>query len=162
MIPREHNSDFHWTNWGTHILFSQKLGHSNSFQSINKLKRPQFMMLLRKWKVMKTGQHATPDIFSGSQCPVNETRNRPSKPRGSIGENLTWCLQRYLVLGYQRSWKHLFLNINALALQIIPREHNFDLISITGREKFSEQVLNVPICPERRFLVVGITSPRGS
>jgi hypothetical protein len=30
------------------------------------------------------------------------TKNRPSKPLGSITKNLKWCLQRYGILGYEK------------------------------------------------------------
>jgi hypothetical protein len=52
--------------------------------------------------------------------------NRLSKWRGSIDKNLTGCLQRYVVLQYERTIKYLILNTNNIVLQIISSEHNFD------------------------------------
>jgi hypothetical protein len=40
------------------------------------------------------------------------TRNRWSKTLGPINENLTQCLQRYVVLGYESNRNDLFMNIN--------------------------------------------------
>jgi hypothetical protein len=52
--------------------------------------------------------------------------NQLSKPHGSIDENLTGWLQRYVMLGYERNRKHFFLNINNMVLQTILRSHHFD------------------------------------
>jgi hypothetical protein len=52
-------------------------------------------------------------------------RNRLSKPRGSIGNNMTGRLPRYVVLQYERIIKYLILNTNNAAFQIIHRDHNF-------------------------------------
>jgi hypothetical protein len=57
---------------------------------------------------------------------INGMRNRLSKPRRSINKNLTGCLQRYVVLGYEKNRKYLEFKINNIVLQIIAREHNFD------------------------------------
>jgi hypothetical protein len=57
---------------------------------------------------------------------INGMRNRLSKPRRSIKENLTGCLQRYVVLGYERNRKYLKFKINNIVLQIIPRGQAFD------------------------------------
>jgi hypothetical protein len=54
------------------------------------------------------------------------TRNRWSKTLGPINENLTPCLQRYVVPGYESNRNDLFMNINNKMLQIIPMEHNFN------------------------------------
>jgi hypothetical protein len=82
------------------------------------------------------------------------TRRWLFNPRETPNENVTGCFQKHVVLGYERTPKPLFLNLNITVLQIIPREH--DLISITGREKFAGQMWNVPI--RRAFwpLVAGI------
>jgi hypothetical protein len=59
-------------------------------------------------------------------------RNRLFKPHAPIGENLTGCLQRYVVLQYERTIKYLILNANNIALQIIFSEHLFDFHHIPG------------------------------
>jgi hypothetical protein len=57
---------------------------------------------------------------------ANGMRNRLSKPRWSLNENLTGCWQRNVVLGYERNHKVLNFTTNNTVLQIIPSEHNFD------------------------------------
>jgi hypothetical protein len=76
---------------------------------------------------------------------ANGMRNRLIKPGERIVENLTGCFERYVVRGSERSCKYLFLNINNMVLQIIPKQHNFDLIFSTLREEFGEQAWRVPI-----------------
>jgi hypothetical protein len=41
-------------------------------------------------------------------------------------------LQRCVILEYESNPNDLFMNINNKALQIIPREHNFDFHQRTG------------------------------
>jgi hypothetical protein len=55
---------------------------------------------------------------------VSGTRNRLSEPREPTDANLTECLHRYVVFGQKRTRKHLFVTINNMMVQIIPREHN--------------------------------------
>jgi hypothetical protein len=83
--------------------------------------------------------------------------NRLSKPCASVNENLTRCLQRYVVLGYERKRKYLFFNPNNTVLRAIPRKHNFDFHRRTG--ELREQSRHVPIglaCPG---FVAWISSP---
>jgi hypothetical protein len=70
------------------------------------------------------------------------TRDRLSKPREPIGENLIGCLQRYAVPGYGRSPKHLFFNINNMALQIIPSKN---------RDNFLRRNRDIDISPVSKF-----------
>jgi hypothetical protein len=49
-----------------------------------------------------------------------------SKQNGAINDNTTACLQRYVVLGYERMTKYLTLTTNNIVLHIIPREYNSD------------------------------------
>jgi hypothetical protein len=49
------------------------------------------------------------------------------KPRGSIREKLTVCLQRDVVFGYESMLKCLISNTNNIMLQIIPTERNYNL-----------------------------------
>jgi hypothetical protein len=49
-----------------------------------------------------------------------------SKPRGPTNKNLAGCLQRYVILGYERMRKYLILNTNNVILQIIPSQPHFD------------------------------------
>jgi hypothetical protein len=53
-------------------------------------------------------------------------KNQLSKRDKSIEKNLTGCLQRYVVLQYERMIKYLILNINNVMFQRIVREHNSD------------------------------------
>jgi hypothetical protein len=57
---------------------------------------------------------------------VNRTRNCLSKPREPSNENLTGCLQRCAVLGYERKQKDLLCTTNNKTLWLISRELNFD------------------------------------
>jgi hypothetical protein len=45
-------------------------------------------------------------------------RNLLSKRRGSVNKNLTGCLQRCVILGYERKRKYLIFNTNNTVLQI--------------------------------------------
>jgi hypothetical protein len=54
------------------------------------------------------------------------TNNHLSKPRGSIRENLTRCLQKYVLLGYERDRKYLNFKTNNRVLQAILRVNIFD------------------------------------
>jgi hypothetical protein len=47
------------------------------------------------------------------------------KAHGSISENLTGCLHRYAVFGYERMIKHLNSNPNNIVWRTIFREQNF-------------------------------------
>jgi hypothetical protein len=47
------------------------------------------------------------------------------KARGSISENLTGCLHRYVVSGYERMTKYSNSNPNNIVLQTIFREQDF-------------------------------------
>jgi hypothetical protein len=60
---------------------------------------------------------------------VNGMKNRLSKPRKEHNENLTGCLQKYLVLGYKRNRKCS----NHMVLQILSKEDNFDLRHRKGK-----------------------------
>jgi hypothetical protein len=60
------------------------------------------------------------------------TSNQLFKPCGSIDENLAKCLQRHVVLGYERNRKYLYLNINNMVLQTVPWEDNCDFHQKTG------------------------------
>jgi hypothetical protein len=53
-------------------------------------------------------------------------RNRLSKTHEWTHKNPTGCLQRYVVLQYERMIKYFILNTDNVVLQIIAREHNFD------------------------------------
>jgi hypothetical protein len=75
---------------------------------------------------------------------INGMRNRPSKPRRSINDNLTGCLERYAVLGYERKRKYLKFKINNIVLRIIPREHNFDF---HFHYRTGETIRAKPTCP---------------
>jgi hypothetical protein len=74
---------------------------------------------------------------------VMRMRNRLSKSRGSIDDNLTWCLQRYIVFQYERMIKYLIL------IQTMSCRNEFTvsiiliLIFIAGREKCAEQIQRV-------------------
>jgi hypothetical protein len=57
---------------------------------------------------------------------------RMCKPCIWINENLTGCLQRFVVLGYERIIKDLISNTNNNVLQIIFSEHNCDFHRRTG------------------------------
>jgi hypothetical protein len=57
---------------------------------------------------------------------AKELINWSWKQRGPINKNLTWCSQRYVVLGYERMRNDLNANTNNSASQVIPSEHNFD------------------------------------
>jgi hypothetical protein len=74
---------------------------------------------------------------------VNGMRNRPLSPSRSIQENVTGCLQKYVVLKYEISRKYLKFKINNIVLQIILREHNFDFHHRTG-----ETCPAKPTCPD--------------
>jgi hypothetical protein len=63
---------------------------------------------------------------------VNGMRIWLSSPCDTIDENLTECLQKYLLLGYERKLKYLTLNANHNVLVIIPREHNSGFHHRTG------------------------------
>jgi hypothetical protein len=54
------------------------------------------------------------------------------KGSGSINENLTGCLQRYIVLGCEGGRNDLFLNANSKVLQIILWKDNFNFHQRTG------------------------------
>jgi hypothetical protein len=54
------------------------------------------------------------------------TSNQLSKPRGSTDENLTGCLERYVVLGSERDQQHLNFTTNNRILQMIRMEDNCD------------------------------------
>jgi hypothetical protein len=56
-----------------------------------------------------------------------------SKPREPINKNLTGCLQRYVILRYERMRKYLIFNTNNIAFQILPREHHFDFHRRPGK-----------------------------
>jgi hypothetical protein len=47
-----------------------------------------------------------------------------SNPREPINDNLTGCLQRGVVVGYERMIKWLISNTNNVVLEIIPGKHN--------------------------------------
>jgi hypothetical protein len=53
-------------------------------------------------------------------------RNGLSNPHERTDRSLTACLQRSVVLQYERTIKYFILNTNNVALQIIPSEHSFD------------------------------------
>jgi hypothetical protein len=53
-------------------------------------------------------------------------------PPGSINENLTECLQRYVALEYERNGIHLASNINNLVVEILVKEHKFEFRHRTG------------------------------
>jgi hypothetical protein len=53
-------------------------------------------------------------------------RNRLAKPHEWIHKNPTGCLQKYVVLQYERIIKHFILNTNDVLSQIIAKEHNFE------------------------------------
>jgi hypothetical protein len=53
-------------------------------------------------------------------------RDRLFKRRQSIDENMTGCLQRYVIFQHERTMKYLISNTNNIVLQIIPRKHDFD------------------------------------
>jgi hypothetical protein len=74
--------------------------------------------------------------------------NRLSKPLESIDKNLTGCLQRNMVLQYERTIKYLILNTNDIVLQIIPSEHNFDFHCRPGEIcRTSPTCVDGPVCP---------------
>jgi hypothetical protein len=56
------------------------------------------------------------------------TSNQLSKPRGSIDENPTGCLQKYVVSGYERNRKYLHFKTDNKVSQMISREDNCDLL----------------------------------
>jgi hypothetical protein len=72
-------------------------------------------------------------------------KNQLLKPDEWIHEDLTGCLQRYVVLQYERMIKYLILNTNNVAFQTILREHNFDFdFHCRSREIFRTR----PTCPD--------------
>jgi hypothetical protein len=83
------------------------------------------------------------------------TKNRSAKPGRPIDKNLTGCLQRYGVHGYRKNENISIWNMNHMVLRITPKEHN--LIFITEREKFGDQMRNVPVSLARRSFLAGIT-----
>jgi hypothetical protein len=58
-------------------------------------------------------------------------RNRWSKTLGPINENVTQCLQRYAVLGYESNRNDLFLTISNNVFQIIPSGNNYNFLRMT-------------------------------
>jgi hypothetical protein len=66
-------------------------------------------------------------------------RNRPSRLRGSITENLAVSLPKYVVLGYERKRMHLISNTNNTLLQTILRKHNVYFHRRTGETCRGEQ-----------------------
>jgi hypothetical protein len=84
-------------------------------------------------------------------------RNRLLNPHETIDENLTECLEKHVILGYERKRKYLISNTYGIVLQTISR--NIILIALTGGEKLAEQSRRTSIDPTRRHFVTGITSP---
>ena len=84
------------------------------------------------------------------------TMNWPSKTGGTINENLTGCLQRYVVLGYERKQKSIIFIINNIVLPIIARDYIFDFPCRSG--EMCRQTGSVPVRRLRQCFVVGITS----
>jgi hypothetical protein len=86
--------------------------------NIKKADRSEYQW--QQWSIMRRLRQVNLNVM------VMGMRNRLWKRRGSIGKNLTGCLQRYVFLQYERMIKYLILNTNNIVLQIIPRENNFD------------------------------------
>jgi hypothetical protein len=68
--------------------------------------------------------------------------NWSAKRRQSIQGNLTRCLQRNVVFGYERMKKYSISNTNNIMLQIILKQHNFDFHG--RRERLGEAEQRVP------------------
>jgi hypothetical protein len=93
-------------------------------------------------------------------------RNRPSEPRRSISENQIACLQRYIVLGYERKRRYSKFKINNIVLQIILREYNFDFHQRNRDIQFPSfsrpKTKNGSFCPDAvivvRAVVAGFSS----
>jgi hypothetical protein len=88
------------------------------------------------------------------------TNNRSSKPGRPIEQNLTGCLQRYVVPGNEENKNISIWNINNMVLRIIPRDHN--LIFISEQEKCGDQMWDVPVGLSCRSLVARIISLLGN
>jgi hypothetical protein len=82
----------------------------------------------KKWMTLVTIQYAMPNIWSYCENRDKGINNQLSKPCGSIDENLTGCLQRYVGPGYKRNQKHLFLNRNNVVLQTIGWKDSCDFL----------------------------------
>jgi hypothetical protein len=72
-------------------------------------------------------KYGTSDIWGESDYQSQWNDEVRSKPPWLIKENLTGCLQRYVVHRYERKWKAWMLNTKNIVVQIICREeHNFN------------------------------------
>jgi hypothetical protein len=104
---------------------------------------------------MTTMKHYASDWYGGYDYYCYGNEKSVVETAGSIDKNLTGCLQRYVVLQYERMIKYLILNTNNIVLQIIPSEHNFDFHRRRG-----EICPTNPTCLDRpacRHLVAWIT-----
>jgi hypothetical protein len=130
IILREHDFDFHRTDRDLHssifsdfwtikfVQFSYKIRMIVTHDNIQKANRGEYHW--RQWSIMR--QTYTVNMNNRSL----RMRNRLSKRHERTKEDMTDCLQRYVVLQYERMIKYLILNTSTVALEIIFREHDFD------------------------------------
>jgi hypothetical protein len=145
LISSKHSSDFPQINQDIHIsIFSNymiiEFIHFNHVWNV--YHSTGLREFRRKWLAHRINKSAMPIYEIIVKIMGRGTSNPLSKPRESIINNLTECLQRYIVFGYERHRKHINFKIHERVLQIIPNEDNCDFLQRNGDSHISTFLKN--------------------